>query len=173
MEYQYKEMDSLRLIIDKMFNVNIMRTNRTRNIVDARLIYSKILRDRGHTLSSIAKSLNKDHTTIIHYISQIEHLLKHDSLIAEKYVVCKDFFLKDKPHISEKLKQSELISQLIKLTSDNESLILERKKVMEIKDKYKRLERIINIIESRTNKGDEKIIEQKIIKMFNGFYQEE
>lgn len=173
MEYQEQEMDSLKLIIDKIFNINVMKNNRTRNIVDARLIYAKILRDRGHTYKSIGRSLNKDHTTILHYITQIDHLLKHDSRIAERYVICKEVFLKDKPHVSEKLTQTDLIAQLIKLSSDNESLILERKNVIEMKNNYKRIKKIMDIIESRTPKGDEKIVEERIIKMFNGLYQKE
>ena len=51
--------NNLRNIIDNVFSINIMKNSRTRNIVDARLIYAKILRDRGHTFSAIGRSLKK------------------------------------------------------------------------------------------------------------------
>jgi hypothetical protein len=175
MEYENveQEMDSLKYVIDKLFNINVMKNSRTRNVIDARLIYAKILRDRGHTLTSIARSLHKDHTTIIHYISQVDHLLRHDVRLAEKYIACKELFLRDKPFLSENLKESDVVSRLIKLTSDYEKLILERKNVLSMRDKYKRIEGIVDLVDSRTPNGSEKIIEEKINKMFNGFYQKE
>lgn len=173
METQINEMESLKYIIDKIFGVNLMKNSRQRNIVDSRLIYAKILRDRGHTLKSIGRSISKDHTTIIHYIGQVDHLIKHDVVLAEKYITCKNIFLQGKPFISDNLTQSDLIDMLNKLTKENETLILERKTFLEMRDSFKRIESIIQLVESRTGSGDEKLIEEKITKMFNGFYKQE
>jgi hypothetical protein len=173
METQEQETETLKNIIDNVFSINIMKNSRTRNIVDARLIYAKILRDRGHTFSAIGRSLKKDHTTILYYISQIDHLIKHDVSLAEKYIMCKNIFLKDKPFISDKLKETDLIVKIEKLTKENETLILERKNVSDMIDSFRRIESIMKIVERQTRNGDEKLIEKKIIKMFNGLYQQE
>ena len=173
METQVNEMDSLKYIIDKIFGVNLMKNSRQRNIVDSRLIYAKILRDRGHTLKSIGRSIHKDHTTIIHYINQVDHLIKHDVRLAEKYVTCKNIFLQGKPFISEKLSEADLVNVIDKLTKENETLILERKNVLEMRESFRSIEPIMKLIESRMAKGDEKLIEEKLTKMFNGFYKQE
>ena len=44
----------------------VMKT-RKRHIVEARMMISKLLLKEGLTLSEIARFLNKDHATIIHY----------------------------------------------------------------------------------------------------------
>ena len=40
-------------------------------------------------------------------------------------------------------------------------------------DSFRRIESIMKIVERQTRNGDEKLIEKKIIKMFNGLYQQE
>lgn len=169
-EFQ-QEMDSLKDIIKNLLRLDINKKERSRELVDARYIYAKILKDRGHTLTGIGKSIKKDHTTVLHYTRQMEIMLKQDSNLAEKYVMCKEMFYTDKPYFSKEYKEFELISKIIKLTSENESLILERKNILEMKDKFKRISRIIDVIERRTPVGLERTIEDKIIKMFNGFLQ--
>ncbi len=60
------EMSLLKNIIKGLFDIDIDRSVRKREIVDCRLIYSKILRDRGYTSVSIGKSISKDHSTKEH-----------------------------------------------------------------------------------------------------------
>jgi hypothetical protein len=173
MKTQVTEMNDLKYIIDKIFGVDLMKNSRQRNIVDSRLIYAKILRDRGHTFQSIGRSINKDHTTIVYYINQVDNIIKHDVRIAEKYATCKNIFLQGKPFISEKLNEADLVDMVDKLTKENEKLISGRKNVLDMRSSFRRIESIIKIIEERMQRGDEKLIEEKIIKMFNGFYQQE
>lgn len=166
-----QEMDSLKEIILKLLKLDINKKERSRELVDARYIYAKILKDRGHTLMSIGRSLKKDHTTIMHYIKQVEIMLKQDNRLAEMYVMCKEAFLTDKPHFSKDYKEFELISKIIKLTKENESLILERKNILDMKEKFSRISRIVDIIDMRTPVGFERTIEEKINRMFNGLLQ--
>ena len=51
----------LKQIVSEVFDVDILDKRRTRNVVDARGVYSKILKDKGFTLVFIGQSLNKDH----------------------------------------------------------------------------------------------------------------
>jgi chromosomal replication initiation ATPase DnaA len=60
-------MEKLKEIVSKVFETDIMMKKRTRNNVEARMIYTKILRDELNTFASIGKSINKDHSTMVYY----------------------------------------------------------------------------------------------------------
>jgi len=173
MEIQINEIDELKYIINKIFGVNVMKNSRQRDVVDSRLIYSKILRDRKYTLKSIGRSICKDHTTILHYLNQVDHFIKHDGILAEKYITCRNMFLHDKPSISEKLNEKDLLDIVEKISRENDILILERTNFLDIRDSFRRIEPIIKILEKRTPKGEEKLIEEKINKLFNALYEED
>ena len=83
--------------------------------------------------------------------------------------MCKNIFLKDKPFISDKLKETDLIVKIEKLTKENETLILERKNVSDMIDSFRRIESIMKIVERQTRNGDEKLIEKKLLKCLTGF----
>lgn len=164
-----QDTQSLKDIINGVFSVNIMKKSREMKYVDARLIYAKILRDRGYTLKSIGKSINKDHTTVIHYMSQVDHLLKHNFELMEKYLICKDSFIKGREPMLQNSNELDLQMTIINLKSHIDELILERNAVLKMDEKYKRLRKIIELIDNRTPKGDESFIERQINHMFNGF----
>ena len=166
-------MNALKSIVENMFGVDIMKKRRGRDFVNARLIYSKILRDAGCTFESIADSLNKDHTTIIHYIDISNSIFMQDDQLSEKYFVCKDLFLKDNPQLSREYKEFEMASKIFRLTSERDELLKRIKWANEIKAKYERLEGIIELINMRTPIGLEKSIEMKINRMCNEIRKEE
>jgi len=168
-----QDMESLKKTIDKLFNLNIMKNSRTRDLVDARLIYAKILRERGHTLKSIGLSLHKDHTTIIHYLSKVDFIMQQDKRLLERYIICKDVFLKDKPEMPEHFTYTDLRKKVISLNNEIKFLILNKERILMIDQKYKRLKHIIDIINNRTPIGEESVIESKINKMFNGLNKKE
>ena len=160
-------MESLKNVVNRVFDLDIMEKSRERSYVYARYVYAKILREKGFSMQDIGKSLNKDHSTIVHYCKQIEFIVKQDTELAEKYLLCKDIFFNNVPYIKKKLRESELESRLDKTTADFEQLLSERKKILELRDKYKRLDKIIKIIESYTPEGMEKRTEAMVNKMFN------
>ena len=67
-----------RKIVEMITGVDILQKNRIRNVVEARMIYALLLREIGHSLSSIGSTLGKDHTTIIHYVKTLRSLLDID-----------------------------------------------------------------------------------------------
>lgn len=160
-------MESLKNVVNKVFDLNIMEKSRGRSYVYARYVYAKILRDKGFSVMDIGNSINKDHSTIVHYCKQIDYMVKQDTDLAEKYLLCKDIFFNNAPYIKKKLKEAELESRLFKITSEYEELLSERKKILDLRDKYKRLDKIIKIIESNTPEGKEKNTENMINKIFN------
>ena len=85
-------MKELIKIVNEVFLVDLTLNNRKRETVDARKVYSKILRDKGYGYKFIGETINKDHATIIHYIKNIEHLLSYDSILRDKYIACKNIF---------------------------------------------------------------------------------
>lgn len=167
-----KDTKALIDIVNNVFSVNILKRNRQLKYVDARLVYSKILRDYGYTLKSIAESIGKDHTTIIHYMNQVDHMLRHDSQLMEKYLICKDSFVKDRDHILQKYSELELQIEIINLKNQIDELTLERSYVIRMDEKYKRLKNIIEVIDKRTPDGDEAFIERQINQMFNGITEQ-
>jgi len=58
---------------------------RKRHIVEARMMISKLLLKEGLTLSEIARFLNKDHATIIHYRNLHDDLMKTEAKYKFKF----------------------------------------------------------------------------------------
>lgn len=161
------EIEALQSIIKDVFNVNIMKTTRKRELVDARIIYSKILRERGYTLKTIGVSLGKDHSTILHYMSMVDFILKQDDRLLERYMQCRDEFLKDRQPIIKNATEKELMDRINSLNKRLDDLLLERNNILNLEIKNRRLESIIDLINARTPQGTERIIEKKINQMFN------
>lgn len=82
----------LRTVVENIFGVNILDKSRSREIVDARIIYAKILRNNGFSLHFIGNVLAKDHSTIVHYCYEADDLIKFVPEIKKKYAICRDRF---------------------------------------------------------------------------------
>jgi len=161
------EMNSLKEIISDTTGINIMDKNRFRQVVDARIVFSKIIRERGYTFSSIARYLSKDHTTIIHYICECNSLIQTNDKIMETYLICRDKFLQDKDALLT-YTDKDAVKEMIVLKNDIENLMLKNSRIKNLEIKYERLNEIINLIDKRTPEGDEHRIRKEIMKMFNG-----
>lgn len=160
------EFIELKTIVDSVFGEDIRTKRRTRNLIDARKIFSKILHDRGYTFSVIGLFLKKDHATIIHYLKDIDFLLKQEQKLLKKYILCRDAFLKDRD-IFQKIKKEDTFSRIFDLQNQNEKLILERDFVLNLKNKYQRLDKIIDLIDEKVIKGDEIKFEKKLNGLLN------
>lgn len=137
MELTYKEKtdlekESLKEIVSGVFGVDISLKNRKRNSVDARRIFSKVLRERGYTYESIGDSLDRDHATIIHYISTIDSILTFDKGLRDKYIACKNVFLEGRaPLMVERMKKdTDVYMTVIKLNDELQEIIKEKKEIL-------------------------------------------
>lgn len=166
-EFTDTEMNSLKEIVGNATGTDIMNKGRYRNIVDARIVFSKIIRERGYTYSSIARYLNKDHSTIIHYICECNSLIQTDDKMMETYITCRNKFLEDKDALLT-YTDKDAVKEMIILKADIEKLITKNNKLKDIETKYERLSEIINLIDKRTLEGQENVIKQEITRMFNG-----
>ena len=162
-----KEMQQLADIVKSVFNEDVKDKIQRREIVDARMVFSKILRERGYTYASIGRFLKKDHSTIINYMRNIYSLLTQVNGLMAKYIICRDLFLIDKEvlYINKEEKDNKL--SIISLNNQIEKLILERENVTRMETKYKRIEDILSIIDKKTPNGKEKFILKKVNLMFN------
>lgn len=166
-EFTDTEMNSLKEIISNTTGTDIMNKNRYRNVVDARIVFSKIIRERGYTYSSIARYLSKDHSTIIHYICECNNLIQTDDKMMKTYINCRSKFLEDKDALLT-YTDKDAVKEMVILKINMEKLIAKNNKLKDFQNKYKRLTEIINLIDKRTLEGEEHTIKQEITRMFNG-----
>lgn len=126
-----EESDSLKEIVDSVFSVDIFSDNRRRNVIDARHVYSKILREKGYSYESIGSSIKKNHATIIHYVKNIDSILKYDKSLSEKYFTCKLLFSKDRESILNELnKDADIYATVVRLRKELQKAVSESKNIL-------------------------------------------
>ena len=124
MQSRQEEIDELKKIVNDVFLVDIEVKNRKRGVVDARKVYSKILRDNGYSYELIGETIEKDHATIIHYVKNIEYLLSYDRILREKYVACKNVFIKKRKSIKDQVKKDvDIYVTVVRLTNELQEAI--------------------------------------------------
>lgn len=126
------ESEELIEIVNENFFTDMLAKNRKREVVDARRAYAKILRDRGYTFELISKTIGKDHATILHYVRTIDSILVYDREFREKYLICKDAFLKDKESVSiyRREKDKDIYITVVKLRNKLQEVILDKKQIL-------------------------------------------
>lgn len=154
-EIQFKK-DSKRLkkIICEAFGVDIMDNSRLQKVVDSRRVFLKILDELGYTLSAIGKEVNRDHSTM-HHFKKNYYIFDYDVNLAKKYLECREAFFEG----------SDIVSR-----NQSEKLILDKYSVIKMQQKYKRLSKIIDIIDRVTYEGREDLMEQRIRDMIKRHY---
>jgi hypothetical protein len=150
MQSKQEEIDELKRIVNDVFLVDIEIQSSVRRVVDARKVYSKILRDSGCSYELIGETINKDHASIIHYVKTVEHLLFYDKNLRDKYVACKNIFIKKRKSISEQIKKDvDIYVTVVRLTNELQEALDIRDKLLNeffdyIKDYEERAGRLPN-----------------------------
>ena len=124
-EYDTRKFKKVKNAVDSVFGIDILSPSRQRNYVNARMIYSKILRDKRNTFKSIAFSLQKNHASVLHYVKSIDWLLSYDNELLIKYKQCLELIGEDADEYSE-LTRAELIFLVKKLKIQNNLLSLSK-----------------------------------------------
>ena len=161
-------MEKLKEIVSQVFDTNINIKTRKRNNVEARMIFSKILREDGNTFESIGKAINKDHSTIVYYVNQASVLIKQSIELSDKYLECKNCYIDNLDVVLPQMKYDELKNEVLELKLLINQLTIERNEIIKVQEKYNRIKKIINLVAERTHVGKEEFIEKKINQMFNG-----
>jgi len=164
----------LRKVVEEVFGLDIMLKNRSRQRVDARIVYAKILREHGYTFKQIGRLLVKDHSTIIHYCSMFDRgEIDYIPELKKKYRLCRDMFRGEAP-IEHLYTKDELISELIKTKQELSLLHLKYEELKNYKQQRDMEEHkwgsIYRLIRERTPKYMEDAVERRINAMFNTNY---
>lgn len=161
-----EEKEMLKKIVDTVFSTDIANERRHQPVVEARMVFSKILTDRGHTITSIGRYLNKNHATIIYYNRNIADLLEMYPYLFSKYMECKSSFLENREPVVF-FKERKLQGIIHGLMNKVDEVTQERDDLRNILKKYKRFERIIELLHDRNAMLYEDEVYKKINAMLN------
>jgi hypothetical protein len=168
------EMKSLREIVNKVFEVDIMKKYRYRKFVDARMVFSKILRDRGYTVVSIAKFMKKDHTTILHYNVNFDVIITQDGKLRDRYSVCLNSFLQDREPIVQTFTDKQLYNevkklneQIVNLNNQIERISNDKEMLSKMLNRKTRFDEVLNVMDEKIPLGREQLVIDSIKRMFN------
>lgn len=162
-------------LINEVLNVDILDKTREREHVNARIIFSSILRERGYSLTKIGSFLGKDHSSIVHYLKNVDWYLKTDKTFASNYGLITSNYYEGYDPVYE-MSCDEIKKEYILLKNKFNSLSLELEGLKSDQQKSKaqeeRLSPLYRMITERTLKGSENFIERKLNHFFNGVYDE-
>lgn len=153
--------------INDFFGFDISIKSRKRNIVEARMMYAKLMKVYTNaSLTDIGLLINKDHATIIHYLKNFRYIKKQDREFSNKYDILSEVYEDfrkswfDLERFDDK-KRIQVLESSLKSALDKKELYENYIK------KIQRIDSIIQLIEERTPKGEEEYVESKINRMFN------
>lgn len=73
-------------LVESEFNLQLKRKTRRREYIEARAMYYMLLREKGRmTVSSISKTLDKNHATILHALKNLHNWMTYDTNIKSIY----------------------------------------------------------------------------------------
>jgi hypothetical protein len=131
MESNQKKSEALKKIVGEVFLTDLDKGSRRRDVVDARKVYSKILREERCSFEFIAKSLGKNHATVIHYIKSIESILTYDKDLREKYIACKDIYVEKRESIIDEIrKDMDAYVTIVRLKNELHEAISLKNKIL-------------------------------------------
>ena len=166
-----KETEDLITIVNTEFNLDLQKKCRKRPYVDARRVYTMIMRDRGYSLTAIGRTLDKDHATIIHYLKNINILFSHSPNLRDAYQRVSNLHSKGKDPIND-MDIAELRNHIYNLRQNIESLSLRLTKTetrLDLSDmEGERLSDIFETIRRRLPAGKEGSLKSKLITVING-----
>ena len=85
-----KKIDDLRNIVELVTGERILSTTRYRGEVEARMIFSSLLKDTGMHIESIAYNLKKSRYAAEYYLKRFNDLVELDSNFKSSYLKCKE-----------------------------------------------------------------------------------
>ncbi len=160
--------EHVKRVVEMVMGVNVITKNRKRHEVEARMVYSSMLRDMGYSLTQIGGVLKKDHTTVIHYLRKLKELTDIDKSLLKKYLKCKELLMLDEEPVNLNQEIDQLKKQIEILKMENYILSEERQELAkQLSTDENRLLKVFKLIEENTKPGYELIVERKIRKMFD------
>ena len=106
-----ENLEVLRNLIIKNFNVDPIDRSRVRNIVDCKKIFSLLAfkEVKGFSYTPVAKFLGYNHATLIHHVKSAKDLFQYDARFREMYSQIESQFFIANKDVAEKQIEAELI----------------------------------------------------------------
>tara|TARA_R100000655_G_scaffold109616_4_gene164668 strand:- start:448 stop:984 length:537 start_codon:yes stop_codon:yes gene_type:complete len=157
-------------IIEEYLSVNLHNPSRKQENVTGRMIYYKILREHKYGYQAIARTLGKNHATVIHAIKTFNDLYPLDKEMRKAYEVIREIFYETNgTNPLQMTTRTELIDKVIHLEKQNNSLFLFNQELKDSLKKYQRYDEIIQLIEERVvNPNTRDYIYKKLNHILNG-----
>jgi len=91
-----KKIDDLRKIVELVTGERVISITRHRGEVEARMIFSSLLKDTGMHIESIAYNLKKSRYAAEYYLKRFNDLVEMDSTFRSLYLKCKEMVVMNK-----------------------------------------------------------------------------
>jgi hypothetical protein len=122
-------MEILKRIVNDIFIAEVDKKSRNRKNVDARKAYSKILKDFGFSFEYIAKTIDKDHSSIVYYCKSADFLFKYDNDFQKRFILAKKQFSLENKNLKSKSNE-DIYTIAIELRQELDLMILEKNKLL-------------------------------------------
>ncbi len=177
------KVNALKRIVDCEFSINLNRKKRRSRYASQGIrVFSKILNDKGVSKTSIAKSLGKNHATIIHHLKKVDGEIETYPDFRQKYESCLNKFEEVLRAVESEADDDDitgLVNEVHALRDENDIYkktmdeLKARNRVLladlqEIKGGDNRVADIQDMIRQRVPIGEEKEYYDKISRLFNG-----
>lgn len=165
------ESNKLKKVINLEFDVDIMKRCRERRYVDSRMVYSLILSKRGYGPTEIGKSIKKSHSTILHYLRDIEVVMGQFPDLYKKYNRVKTSHNVKYDPVYD-MDAVDLRNYVYELRDSIDALSLQLKETKSdlavCENIEGRLSKIFHILKMRVPSGKEEKLQSKLITIING-----
>ena len=119
-----EKVKAVKSLVNTYLNVNVDLKSKNRDLINARAICYKILRDECNmTNSAIARHFSKNHATILHAMNEFPYMLKADSIMKKEYWFLRDEW-KAQAGDYDDITQMDIIKEIKYLREQNKSLTL-------------------------------------------------
>lgn len=119
-----QKVKAVKSLVNTYLNVNVDLKSKNRDLINARAICYKILRDDCNmTNTAIAKHFSKNHATILHAMKEFPYMLKADSIMKKEYWFLRDEW-KAQAGDYDDITQMDIIKEIKYLREQNKSLTL-------------------------------------------------
>lgn len=155
------KMDTLSQIVNREFKANIFNHSKKQNNVNARKVFCKILNEIGFSSNDICDFMKRSYGVYMYYMGDVENLIRYNPEVGQKYLTCKElFFITIRGIIQE---QNEYI---VSKNSKIDYSVWDKDSLPKVEDKYDRIKRIIELVDFNTPLGQEHLIFQKLVHVF-------
>ena len=159
--HKYTKMETLSQIVNREFEANIFNHSKKQNNVNARKVFCKILSDIGFSSDDICGFLKRDYGVYMYYMGDVENLLNYNPDVKEKYLESKDlFFITIKGVVQD---QYEYVPSR---STKMEYSVWDRNSLEKVEDKYGRIRKIIELVDINTPLGEEHLVFDKLVQVF-------